>query len=200
MSTSLKRNGKGEKMKRQLTSEYTSHQIRQGFLQLLQKKDYDSITVKDISEEAGINRTTFYLFYDSKSALAKETCAIFLNGFTERMTPQLYKSSPALLTESFDYVYQNKEVILSLWKIQDASFSPYLIMQNAFVEKLRLKFTDDADGALTADQDYYCELFAACAMATIRWWLEQEEYIPSEKITEYVFTCVHQGLNALLAM
>lgn len=186
-------------MKRQLNSEYTSLAIRQCFVRLLQEKDYDDITVKDISEEAGINRTTFYLFYDSKSALARETCSAFMDGFTSRMTPQIHHSSPELLTESFDYVYQNKEVIQSLWRIHDSSFSPYLIMQRSFVEKLRLKFTDDADAPLTADEDYYCELFAACAMATIRWWLEQKKYISSKKITDYVFTCVHQGLNALLS-
>lgn len=43
--------------------------IREAFVRLMQKKEYDAITVTDISEEAEINRKTFYAHYETKEAL-----------------------------------------------------------------------------------------------------------------------------------
>ncbi len=35
------------------------------FLDLLQRKDFSFITVKEICEKAGVNRSTFYLHYET---------------------------------------------------------------------------------------------------------------------------------------
>ena len=45
----------------------------EALLLLLEKKEYDSITVKEICEKAGVNRSTFYMHYDAKDDLLVET-------------------------------------------------------------------------------------------------------------------------------
>ena len=45
----------------------------EALLLLLEKKEYDSITVKEICEKAGVNRSTFYMHYDTKDDLLVET-------------------------------------------------------------------------------------------------------------------------------
>ena len=40
---------------------------------LLEQKDIDYITVKEICEKAGVNRSTFYLHYDTIDDLLNET-------------------------------------------------------------------------------------------------------------------------------
>lgn len=47
----------------------------QVLLALLEKKDYDFITVKEICEKAGVNRSTFYLHYESIGDLLEESLA-----------------------------------------------------------------------------------------------------------------------------
>lgn len=42
-------------------------------IELLLKKDYEYISVKDICLKAGVNRSTFYLHYETKDDLLKET-------------------------------------------------------------------------------------------------------------------------------
>lgn len=51
----------------------------QALLALLEKKDYDFITVKEICEKAGVNRSTFYLHYESIGDLLEESLA-YVNG------------------------------------------------------------------------------------------------------------------------
>ena len=45
----------------------------EAFLILLEKKDYDYITIKEICEKAGVNRSTFYLHYETLDDLLKES-------------------------------------------------------------------------------------------------------------------------------
>ncbi|MZK50928.1 TetR/AcrR family transcriptional regulator [Clostridium beijerinckii] len=50
----------------------TRQLIREAFSDLLQKKGFDSITVKDIAQKASINRATFYAHYEDKYDLLEE--------------------------------------------------------------------------------------------------------------------------------
>ena len=43
--------------------------IREAFVALMKKKEYAAITVTDISEQADINRKTFYAHYETKEQL-----------------------------------------------------------------------------------------------------------------------------------
>ena len=47
----------------------TRSAIRGAFIRLMQEKDFDAITVKDIAECAQINRKTFYAHYETKEQL-----------------------------------------------------------------------------------------------------------------------------------
>lgn len=45
----------------------------EAFLRLLEKKDFAYITVKEICETAGVNRSTFYLHYETIGDLLAES-------------------------------------------------------------------------------------------------------------------------------
>lgn len=51
----------------------TALNMDDALIELLLKKDYEYISVKDICLKAGVNRSTFYLHYETKDDLLKET-------------------------------------------------------------------------------------------------------------------------------
>lgn len=51
----------------------TATKMDEAFLRLLEKKDISYITVKEICETAGVNRSTFYLHYETISDLLSES-------------------------------------------------------------------------------------------------------------------------------
>lgn len=53
--------------------------IKEAFSALLQKKGFDSITIKDIAEKASINRATFYSHYEDKYALLEDITEVAFN-------------------------------------------------------------------------------------------------------------------------
>ena len=51
----------------------TAIKMDEALIALLEKKDFEYITVKEICDKAGVNRSTFYLHYENTSDLLKET-------------------------------------------------------------------------------------------------------------------------------
>ena len=51
----------------------TAIKMDEALITLLEKKDFEYITIKEICDTAGVNRSTFYLHYDNTSDLLKET-------------------------------------------------------------------------------------------------------------------------------
>ena len=51
----------------------TAIKMDEALITLLEKKDFEYITIKEICNTAGVNRSTFYLHYENTSDLLKET-------------------------------------------------------------------------------------------------------------------------------
>jgi AcrR family transcriptional regulator len=47
--------------------------LHRAFLEVLQQKRFDNITIQDITEQADVNRTTFYAYFPDKFALLEST-------------------------------------------------------------------------------------------------------------------------------
>ena len=73
----------------------TAIKMDEALITLLEKKDFEYITIKEICDVAGVNRSTFYLHYENTSDLLSETTRYILdkhfayyaadtNGITER--------------------------------------------------------------------------------------------------------------------
>lgn len=59
----------------------TAVKMDKAFLDLLAEKDFEYITVKDICKRAGVNRSTFYLHYETVADLLDESVTYMSNGF-----------------------------------------------------------------------------------------------------------------------
>ncbi len=51
----------------------TASLMDEALLLLLEQKDFERITVKELCQKAGVNRTTFYLHYENMNDLLEET-------------------------------------------------------------------------------------------------------------------------------
>lgn len=58
----------------------------EALLLLLEEKDYDRITVKEICLKAGVNRSTFYLHYEGMNDLLEETVSMINERFKKSLS------------------------------------------------------------------------------------------------------------------
>lgn len=61
----------------------TAVKMDKAFLDLLNEKDFEYITVKEICKRAEVNRSTFYLHYETIADLLDESVAYISKGFLE---------------------------------------------------------------------------------------------------------------------
>lgn len=103
----------------------------EALIYLLDKKDIDYITIKEICEKAGVNRSTFYLHYESIDDLLEETMQYIIKKFVKYFngnTNEFVNNIQDMPLESLDLV-QEKYLITYLnfikenKKIFKASFS-----------------------------------------------------------------------------
>ena len=62
----------------------TRNYIQEAFQSLLEEKSFKSITVREITERAEVNRATFYAHYDDKYALLNETLRMIFQDELDR--------------------------------------------------------------------------------------------------------------------
>ena len=61
----------------------TARRMDEALIALLEKKDFEYITIKEICETAKVNRSTFYLHYENLSDLLKETTRYIIDKHLE---------------------------------------------------------------------------------------------------------------------
>ena len=60
---------------------HTAVRFDKAFLSLLEKKPFEFVTISELCEEAGTNRSTFYLHYENMADLLKEATSYVLDNF-----------------------------------------------------------------------------------------------------------------------
>ncbi len=99
---------------------YTADLMNQALLALLEKKDFEFITVTEITKKAGVNRSTFYLHYDNLDELLEETLENlnkqFVSSFAVKPPKNITSKEDAflitddLLRPYLHFVKQNKRI------------------------------------------------------------------------------------------
>ena len=103
----------------------TARRMDNAFLELMETKDFEYITVKEICEKAGVNRSTFYLHYETIGDLLAE-CVENMNKqfsmyFNENLLDfqhnirtatleQLFLITPEYLIPYLTYIFEHKTV------------------------------------------------------------------------------------------
>ncbi len=64
----------------------TASLMDEALLLLLEQKEFDRITVKELCQKAGVNRTTFYLHYENMNDLLEETVERINQRFKESLS------------------------------------------------------------------------------------------------------------------
>lgn len=85
--------------------------IMEGLLQLMKKKNYNDITITDITKSAGVNRVTFYRNFNTKDDVIKECLKICDDNFNKTKN-----SNDTGLYQMLQFFEINKRTISLLYK------------------------------------------------------------------------------------
>ena len=173
----------------------------EALISLLKVKDLEYITVKEICEKAGVNRSTFYLHYETIDDLVNEAIETMnrrfmsyfanINGIAERLD-HTDLSNLVLITRDYLYPYlrfvrENKDLYRAAFrnpKEMQANVK-YGYIKKYIVEPILKRF-----GVPDAYWKYYIAYYINGTMAIIKEWLETECQDSVETIAAVIEECV----------
>lgn len=174
----------------------TKANIKNSFVKLLKDKSLQEITVQNILDEALINRATFYNYYHDKFEVAEQLSVDFLKEFTLFVEKRFNadsneKSSYKIIYELYDFVYENRDLVIVLLKIETEQIHLYKDMEQVLkvICLSHLKHT-----IILPDEsywDYFSTLYSAFVLTTIRWALNLNTRINVQELFEVIINFIN---------
>ncbi len=182
----------------------TAVRMDEAFLELIEKKDFAYITVKEICEKAGVNRSTFYLHYETVGDLLAESAqhiidefitymphdtVEFLNRLQVRPLEELYLITPEYLAPYLTYIKEHRRVFKAT--VEQASA---LRMTDAYQKLSRHVLIPILNrfGVPPEDQKYVLQFHISGLMAIINEWLKDDCRDSIEHIISVMQRCIHR--------
>lgn len=185
-------------------SKYFNTAIRmdKAFLELLEQKDFAFITVKEICKKAEVNRSTFYLHYETIDDLLSESMDLIIKEFVNHMNEEpgefiqkiktcpleeLYLIIPSYLTPYLNYIKDHQRLFRTV--IENAST---LRMDTAYTKMYYHIFSPILKrfGVPEQDQKYLMSFYIHGMNAIITEWLKTDCKDSVEHISSVIQTCV----------
>ena len=168
--------------------------IKKAFEELICEKDYEKITVKELSERARINKKTFYTYYETLDALLAELQAELSAGFIDRVKD--YSLPEELDKVNREFFIFATEQGLAYEKITCGG--AYLHIRDRMTETVN----DEGWGRSEKYQklsDYEKKLLMGfvnnSVLTAYRQWVEDGKVIPVEKVIDMTNRVVLGGVN-----
>ncbi len=179
----------------------TAKKMDEAFLSLLEKKDFEYITIKEICNIAGVNRSTFYLHYETINDLLIETIQNIhtnfldymkqdsrINGlFETKSLEELYLITPEYLKPYLNYIRDNKRLFRTVLKNTTT-----LRLKETYQKLFQHILNPILDRFLISESDkkYIMSFYMKGIMGIITTWLEEDCEDSLEHIIQVIQTCI----------
>lgn len=175
----------------------TKKSIKVAFLTLMKEKNYSKITVKDIVDEALINRNTFYLHYLDKDDL--------LDSLTSECLEKLDVSMKAdYEIEDFGNRYDVFDKINhQIFKVMEEDFEFYKVMLgDESVPYFTVKFTNVVkkhfSGERTKQKAFYIEYMVSGFVGIVKLWIRDPGKYTIDEISKLLIEVFSLDIVELL--
>ena len=180
----------------------TALRMDEALIALLEKKDLEYITVKEICHQAGVNRSTFYLHYESIAELLDETMEMinqrFLSYFPQEEEAVLgdmeHRELNDLVFVTQEYLLPYLRFIQDNKKVYRAAFrNPSSMQANARYGVLKQRILNpilERFEIPTARRPYYIAYYVEGIAAIVKEWLRHDCGDSVEIIAAIIESCV----------
>ncbi len=179
----------------------TSVKMCEAFLSLLDKKEFEYITVKEICHTAGVNRSTFYLHYETVSDLLQESMDYINNKFNSYFkdaeldvknimslpVEELYLITPQYLMPWLAFIKENKTLFRTFLKRYNTLkiTVAYREIFNNVISPIMDRF-----GIRREDQEYNFIFYVEGIIGIVKQWVREGCERAAEDIAEIIMSCV----------
>jgi AcrR family transcriptional regulator len=176
----------------------TRNLLGDALIELIQEKPFDSVTVQDVLDRAGVGRSTFYVHYKDKDDLFFSDAEEFLEMVAMGLSRKKDKSDRvAPVREFFAHVAEAKRLYTSL--IESGRANDFMdLAQGMFARGIaqRLAELPRSSGIDPARRVVLGQAHAGALMSLLKWWLDQSKRDSPEHMDELFHSMVWSGVGA----
>ena len=180
--------------------EKTRANILEAVLLLLQHKEINEISIRELTETAHIHRNTFYIHYtDIYDILAEveENMCRKVKEMTDGMEPTQLKENLEVVLESvFEYLYQEREKCGLIMRYRGSVSSGKGLVESIFVKYLNAFPNTFNEASVEFQvQFYYC---TTGAMGIVRYWMEHDFKESPKRMAALTAKLLTKGIQGAL--
>ena len=175
----------------------TREAVFKALIQLLSKKDFMHITVKEIVSSAGVGRATFYDNFETKDFLLKELCEEFFCHIFDSLNGNIYHrhifecdAPDSVFLHLFRHLQKNDNNILKLLAgPNNELFLGYFkesLKKLVESQMLLQEFGEKSNLPEELFKNYVVSTF----VDTVKWWVDNGKKETPEMMTEYFYELV----------
>ena len=175
------------------TTERTKSILSDAFWQLYCHEDIRKISVKDITDRAGYNRSTFYQHFIDTYDVLEQIEDSLINDIAENVSKLLTSKNDTSWMKQITAMYDLKSEYLSvlLGRNGDPAFLDKLktVMRPIYINKIKIDTSD-------FQANLMLEFTSSGILACIMYWYNQGKPIPAEEIVTMVRSIMKEGVLA----
>lgn len=108
----------------------TSRLMNQALLKLLEEKEFEYITIKELCQKAGVNRSTFYLHYENMNDLLVESLDYMLEKFYDHYNDEKFNLNIIKSLDNNDLILIKPKYIIPYLEFVKANKKLFLVATN----------------------------------------------------------------------
>ena len=166
----------------------TKEMAQRAFVELLNEKPYEHISIREISERAGIGFKTFYRHYTDKTELAQDITRGFVEQVYADFAPMLTREGTLKnLRRVLEVVHENAATVRAIGRApeRDKLVAP-VIQQAADAAKEMTPGYPLLTPLEALRRDLMSHHFAHTQLIFFFWWVENEMVVPSDEMLRIV--------------
>lgn len=201
----MKRSQQMKKSENKLSN--TAVKMDNALIELLNTRDFEAVTVKELCEKAGVNRSTFYLHYENLGELLEESILHLLSQFNAAFAPEnrlfitrlrdcpldeLYLVTPEYLIPYLGWVSEHQKLLGTIFR-NAKLFKLDNIYTRVFNDIISPIF--DRFGIPEQDRHYKAVYYINGIFALVGEWLKNGCRDSFERMAVLIQDCVMSGAN-----
>lgn len=155
---------------------------------LSENPSISALTVKKITDQAQLNRATFYLHFEDINNLMKQLVYDIFDDLSEKLLPFLeierLKEEEKLLA-FLDYFYHNRKLFVVLFEEPRFKNKMHKVIKTFIQERREARALENTDNLASLD------ILAASLLGVIMWWIKEGTHFSSQYIANQI-SLIHQ--------
>ena len=169
----------------------------------LNEREYRDVTIAELSKRAGINRTTFYLFFGSKDELFIDLCRSLVDRwfqpFFDLNIARNTDREKALFEELLAWIAQRRTALTRILNVRTEPFDGFFLFADEIEKKMAAQSILKAENEKKQKKyDLFIKIYSVSLASIVKWWLEEGDGFDEDEFHAMIERLRYKGYYSVL--